>query len=177
MGSGPGVACELNTSLTNEEQALYQDPEAIRSILEESRNIAVVGLSTDTQKASYFVATYMQYMGYRLFPVTPKPGPILGLTCYKTLRDIPEPIDLVLVFRPSSEAPVFAEQSIAIGAKAFWTPLKVVNFEAADQCRAAGLRVVMDKCVKIEHGRFHGSLHWAGMNTQVVTARRKTTVA
>jgi predicted CoA-binding protein len=160
--------------LTPEERAVYQDPAVIQGILHNSRNIALVGLSSDTQKASYFVATYLLYEGYRVFPVTPKAGPILGQKCYATLRDIPEPIDLVVVFRPTHEALKFAEEAVAIQAKAFWTPLRVISFEAAEKARAAGLKVVMDKCVKMEHGRYKGGLHWAGMNTQIITARRKS---
>jgi len=176
MGSGPGIACDinLNTALTPEERAVYQDPAVIQGILHNSRNIALVGLSSDTQKASYFVATYLLYEGYRVFPVTPKAGPILGQKCYATLRGIPEPVDLVVVFRPAHEALKFAEEAIAIKAKAFWTPLRVISFEAAEKARSAGLKVVMDKCVKMEHGRYKGGLHWAGMNTQIITARRKT---
>jgi hypothetical protein len=98
------------------------------------------------------------------------------LTCYKTLKDVPEPLDLVVLFRPAREMEDFADQAIAVNAKAFWTPLHIIDFPAAEKVRAAGLKVVMDKCVKMEHGRYQGSLHWAGMNTQIITAKRKTKV-
>ena len=174
MGSGSSTVCSinLNTVLTPEQQALYQDSGCIRDILARARNIAIVGLSADRQKASYFVATYLKREGYRIIPVNPRGGTILGETVYPDLKSIPEKIDLVDVFRPATELPYIVEQAIAIGAKAIWTQLRIIDFEAAEAARAAGLSVVMDKCVKMEHGRFNGSLHWAGMNTEIITARR-----
>lgn len=172
LGSGASCAITLNTVLTPEQQALYQDPDCIHDILENAKTIAIVGLSSERQKASYFVATYLQREGYRVIPVNPRGGMILGETVYPDLKSIPEHVDLVDVFRPSAEVPDIVDQAIAIGANAVWTQLRIVNFEAAEKARAAGLSVVMDKCVKMEHGRFSGSLHWAGMNTEIITARR-----
>jgi predicted CoA-binding protein len=174
MGPGSGAVCSisLNTVLTPEQQALYQDPECIRDLLDRARTIAIVGLSAERQKASYFVATYLQREGYRVIPVNPRGGTILGETVYPDLKSIPEPVDIVDVFRPVGEVPGLVDQAIAIGAKAVWMQLRIVNFEAAEKARAAGLSVVMDKCVKMEHGRFSGSLHWAGMNTELISARR-----
>lgn len=174
MGLGSGASCSisLNTVLTPEQQALYQDPGCIRDILEHSRTIAIVGLSSDRQKASYFVATYLKREGYRIIPVNPRGGTILGETVYTDLKSIPEKVDVVDIFRPSGETPEIVDQAIAIGAKSIWMQLRIINFEAAEKARAAGLSVVMDKCVKMEHGRFSGSLHWAGMNTELITARR-----
>ena len=174
MGSGSSTVCSinLNTVLTPEQQALYQDSGCIRDILARARNIAIVGLSADRQKASYFVATYLKREGYRIIPVNPRGGTILGETVYPDLKSIPEKVDLVDVFRPASELPDIVEQAIAIGAKAIWTQLRIIDFGAAEAARAAGLSVVMDKCVKMEHGRFNGSLHWAGMNTEIISARR-----
>ena len=114
----------------------------------------------------------MKREGYRIIPVNPRGGTILGETVYPDLKSIPEKIDLVDVFRPATELPDIVEQAIAIGAKAIWTQLRIIDFEAAEAARAAGLSVVMDKCVKMEHGRFNGSLHWAGMNTEIISARR-----
>ena len=174
MGLGSGAVCSisLNTELTPEQQALYQDSDCIRSMLDQAKTIAIVGLSADRQKASYFVATYLKREGYRVIPVNPRGGTILGETVYPDLLSIPEKVDIVDVFRPSFELPAIVDQAIAIGAKAVWMQLRIINFEAAEKARAAGLSVVMDKCVKMEHGRFSGSLHWAGMNTELISARR-----
>ena len=174
MGLGSGASCSisLNTVLTPEQQALYQDPDCIRDILSRTKTIAIVGLSSERQKASYFVATYLISEGYRVIPVNPRGGTILGETVYPDLKSIPEKVDLVDVFRPSSEVPAIVDQAIEIGAMAVWTQLRIINFDSAEKARAAGLMVVMDKCVKMEHGRFSGSLHWAGMNTELISARR-----
>ncbi|HEY0984167.1 MULTISPECIES: CoA-binding protein [unclassified Schlesneria] len=174
MGLGSGASCtiSLNTALTSEQQAIYQDPRVIREILSEAKTIAIVGLSAERQKASYFVATYLQREGYRVIPVNPRGGTILGETVYPDLLSIPEKVDLVDVFRPAGELPTIVDQAISIGAKYVWTQLRIIQFEAAEKGRAHGLKVVMDKCVKMEHGRFSGSLHWAGMNTEIISARR-----
>ena len=172
FGSGAGCAISLNTVLTPEQQAVYQDPERIRDLLDRAKTIAIVGLSAERMKASYFVATYLMREGYRVIPVNPRGGTILGETVYPDLKSVPEQVDIVDVFRPAAEVPAIVDQAIAIGAKALWTQLRVVHFEAAEKARSAGLAVVMDKCVKMEHGRFSGSLHWAGMNTEIISARR-----
>lgn len=174
MGPGPGAACAvtLNSSLTPEQQRRFQDPLVIQRLLREARTVAIVGLSTDPQRASWFVASYLQKAGYRVIPVNPKAGEILGEKCYPDLASIPEPVDLVDVFRPASECLAVARQAVAARAKALWLQLKLVNIEAAELAAAAGLEVVVDRCVKMEHGRYHGGLHFAGMNTEIVTARR-----
>ena len=171
LGSGASCAISLNTELTPEQQALYQDPDSIRDILEHTKTIAIVGLSADRQKASYFVATYLKREGYRVIPVNPRGGKILGETVYPNLKSIPDKVDLVDAFRPADELPAIVDDAIAIGAKAVWMQLRIINFEAAEKARAAGLAVVMDKCIKMELGRFTGSLHWAGMNTEIISAR------
>ena len=174
MGPGSGASCaiSLNTVLTAEQQAKYQDPQCIRDILDGAKTIAIVGLSAERQKASYFVATYLKREGYRVIPVNPRGGTILGEKVYPDLLSIPEKVDLIDVFRPASELPAIVEQAIAIGAKYVWTQLRIIDFDAAEKAIANGLSVVMDKCVKMEHGRFSGSLHWAGMNTEIISARR-----
>ena len=174
MGSGAGVACSinLNTTLIPEQRERYQNADVIRSILGGSKTIAIVGLSADPIKASYFVASYLKHEGYDIIPVNPRGGEILGERVYPDLRSVPRPIDLVDVFRPASELGDIVEQAIAVKAKAIWTQLRIIDFDAAEKALAAGLSVVMDKCVKMEHGRFGGSLHWAGMNTELITARR-----
>lgn len=174
MGSGAGLACDLtlNSVLSPELQAKYQNQEVIRDILRETRTIAIVGLSTSSQKASQFVATYLRYRGYRIIPVNPSAEEILGETCYPDLLSIPEKVDLVDVFRPGPEAPEIARQAVEIGAKALWLQLRVVSEEAAEIAQEGGLDVVMDRCIKMEHGRYDGSMHWVGMNTGIITAKR-----
>ena len=174
MGSGPGLTCAitLNTALTPEEQRLYQDPRTIQRLLREAKTIAVVGLSTDTQRASWFVANYLQQEGYRIVPVHPTATELLGERVYASLTDIPIPVDIVDVFRPAVEAPEFARQAIAIRARAFWMQLKLASMEAAALARGAGLDVVADRCIKMEHARYGGRLQCAGMNTEIITARK-----
>jgi predicted CoA-binding protein len=178
VGFGSGASCDitLNTALTPEQREIYQNPDLIREILNQSKNIVLIGLSSDPSKASYFVASYLQSEGYHIIPVTPRAGKILGETCYSSLKDVPIPIDLVDVFRPAREVPAIVDEAIAVSAKALWTQLRIIDFEAAERARVAGLKVVMDKCVKMEHGRYQGGLHWAGMNTEIITAKRKLTV-
>ncbi len=174
MGPGPSLACAvtLNSQLTPEEQALYQDPRVVQAILRGSRTVAIVGLSTDPQRASWFVGSYLKKEGYRVIPVNPKATEILGEKAYPSLSAVPEPIDLVDVFRPAAEAAAIAREAVAVGAKAFWLQLRLVNIEAAEIAARAGLRVVVDRCVKMEHGRYQGRLNWAGMNTEIISARK-----
>jgi len=148
------------------------DINTLRRILHDSRALAVVGLSADWFRPSYFAAKYMQEHGYRIIPVNPKYESILGEKCYKSLRDIPEKVDLVDVFRKSHDVMPIAEEAIAIGAKVLWQQLGVKNEAAAAKARAAGLEAVMDRCVKIEHGRLFGGLNWVGVNTRVISAKR-----
>jgi len=174
MGPGPGVACAvtLNSALTPGQQKLYQDPLVIQRLLRDTRTIAIVGLSTDPQRASWFVASYLKKAGYRIIPVNPKATEILGEKAYPNLASIPGPVDLVDVFRPAAEATGIARDAVAIKAKSLWLQLKLVNLEAAELATRAGLTVVLDRCVKMEHGRYFGGLHFAGMNTEIVTARK-----
>jgi predicted CoA-binding protein len=148
------------------------DSEKIRRILRNSRTLAVVGLSAQWHRPSYFAAKYMQEHGYRVIPVNPMYDEILGERCYKSLRDIPERVDVVDCFRKATEIPALAEDAVAIGAKVLWMQLGVRNPEARARAEAAGLEVVEDRCVKIEHGRFFGGLGWAGVNTKVISAKR-----
>ena len=148
------------------------DINTLRLILRESRVIAVVGLSADWFRPSYFAAKYMQEHGYRVIPVNPKYPEILGQKCYPSLRDIHQPVDMVDVFRKTADVMPIAEDAVAIGAKVLWQQLGVRNEEAAAKARAAGLETVMDRCVKIEHGRLFGGLNWVGVNTKVISAKR-----
>ena len=148
------------------------DIATLKRILKSNRVIAVVGLSANWWRPSYFVAKYLQDHGYRVIPVNPAYQEVLGEKCYASLKDVPEKIDMVDCFRKAGEIPALAEDAIAIGAKCLWMQLGVVNEAAAARARAAGMDVIMDRCVKIEHGRLFGGLNFAGVNTRVISARR-----
>jgi predicted CoA-binding protein len=148
------------------------DINTLRRILSQSRVIAVVGLSADWFRPSYFAAKYMQEHGYTVIPVNPRYPEVLGQKCYRSLREIPGKVDLVDCFRKTEDIPPIAEDAIAIGAKVLWQQLGVKNEAAAARARAAGLDAVTDRCVKIEHGRLFGGLNWVGVNTQVISAKR-----
>jgi predicted CoA-binding protein len=148
------------------------DINTLRRILREAKVIAVVGLSADWFRPSYFAAKYMQQHGYRVIPVNPKYREILGEKCYPSLCDIPHAVDIVDVFRKTADVMPIAEDAIKIGAKVLWQQLGVRNEEAAAKAQAAGLQTVMDRCVKIEHGRLFGGLNWVGVNTKVISAKR-----
>ncbi len=151
------------------------DSDKVRRILRGNHTIAVVGLSAQWHRPSYFAAKYMQDHGYRVIPVNPTYDTILGEKSYKRLADIPEPVDVVDCFRKSEEIPAIAEEAIKIGAKVLWMQLGVHNAEARKRAEAAGLEVIENRCVKIEHGRFFGGLGWAGVNTRVISAKRAST--
>ena len=146
----------------------------LRHILGTCRTIAVVGLSPQWHRPSFFAAKYMQAHGYRIVPVNPMASEILGERSYPsvTAAAADHRIDMVDCFRKSEDIPPLAEEAIAIGAQCLWMQLGVVNEDAAARARAAGLAVVMDRCVKIEHARLFGGLNWAGVNTRVISAKR-----
>ena len=148
------------------------DIPTLRRILADTRTIAVVGLSADWFRPSYFAAKYMQEHGYRIIPVNPKYPEILGEKCYPSLTAIPLKVDMVDCFRNARDIVPIARDAIAIGAEVLWQQLGVVNHEADQLARAAGLDSVMDRCVKIEHARLFGGLGWAGVNTGVISAKR-----
>jgi len=151
---------------------MADDIATLRRILRSSRTIAVVGLSADWYRPSYFAAKYMQEHGYRIIPVNPRYGEILGERCHAALATIDVPLDIVDVFRRTEDVLPIAEQAIAVGAKCLWQQIGVKNEAAAALAATAGLDVVMDRCVKIEHARLFGGLNWAGVNTGVVSAKR-----
>ena len=151
---------------------MADDIATLRRILRTSRTIAMVGLSAEWHRPSFFAAKYMQEHGYRIFPVNPRYDEILGERCHASMESIGEPVDIVDVFRRTEDVPPIAAQAIAIGARCLWQQIGVKNAAAAAAAAAAGLDVVMDRCVKIEHARLFGGLHWAGVNTGVVSARR-----
>ena len=150
------------------------DIPTLRRILEDYRTIAIVGLSKNWQRPSNFAAKYLQEHGYRVIPVNPVYDEVLGETCYPSLADIPERVDVVDCFRAIEEIPGLAQQAIDINAKVLWTQLEIIHYEAADMARKAGLDVVMDRCMKIEHARFYGGLNFVGVNTKVISAKRPT---
>ena len=151
---------------------MADDIASLRRILQSCRTIAVVGLSAEWHRPSHFVAKYLQGHGYRVVPVNPRYTEILGETCYPSLEAIPFPVDMVDVFRKEADLPPIARSAAAIGAKCLWQQLGVRSAEADRIATEAGMDSVMDRCVKIEHARIFGGLHWAGVNTGVVSARR-----
>src|SRR4051812_9028361 len=152
--------------------ARHQDPVTIQRLLHNARTIAVVGLSPDELRASNFVGFYLKRHGYRVVPVNPRADEILGETSYPSVAEIPFPVDVVDVFRKPDAVPEIAEEAVAAGAGALWLQFGVLSFEAAELARRGGLRVVMDRCLKVEHARHLGRMHWLGFNTWQVTARR-----
>lgn len=148
------------------------DIPTLRRILKDNHVIAMVGLSANWYRPSFFAAKYMLDHGYRVIPVNPSYTEVLGQKCYPALRDIPEHVDMVDCFRKSAEIGPLAADAIAIGAKALWMQIGVINEAAADAARKAGLDVVMDRCVKIEYARLFGGLSWAGVNTGVISGKR-----
>jgi len=151
---------------------MHDDINTLRRILKENRVLAVVGLSASWHRPSYFAAKYMLEHGYRVIPVNPQYPEVLGQKCYASLRDIPEKVDLVDVFRKTADVLPVARDAIAIGARVLWQQLGVKNEEAAALAREAGLETVLDRCVKIEHARLFGGLNWMGVNTRVISAKR-----
>jgi len=144
----------------------------LRRVFRDCRNLAIVGLSADWFRPSNFAAKYMQEHGYKVIPVNPKYEEILGEKCYPDLKSIPEPVDMVDVFRKSADCLPIAEAAVAIGAKVLWLQIGVINEAARQLAEAAGLTVVMDRCVKIEYARLFGGLNWFGVNTHVISSRR-----
>ena len=151
---------------------IVDDIAGLRRVLQDNRVIAVVGLSPNWNRPSYFAAKYMLEHGYTVIPVNPGATEILGQKCYPDLAAVPVKVDLVDVFRKPDDAGPIADEAIRIGARCLWLQLGVINREAADKASAAGLDVVMDRCVKIEYARLFGGLNFAGVDTQVISARR-----
>lgn len=144
----------------------------LRRILKENHTIAIVGLSADWYRPSYFAAKYMQEHGFRIIPVNPKYTEILGEKCYPDLKSIPEKVDMVDVFRKSADCAPIAKEAIAIGAKVVWLQLGVENDEAKAIAETSGLEFVQNRCVKIEYARLFGGLSWFGVNTRIISSRR-----
>jgi predicted CoA-binding protein len=152
--------------------ARYQDPLTIQRVLHNMHTVAVVGLSSNQLRPSNFVGYYLKRHGYQVIPVNPRESEILGEKCYPSLADIPVPVDVVDVFRAPDALPQIARDTVAIGAGTLWCQFGVINAEGAQIAADAGVTVIMDRCVKIEHARYLGRMHWLGFNTQRVTSVR-----
>ena len=152
--------------------ARYQDPLTIQRVLLSSKNIAIVGLSKNPLRASHFVGFYLRRHGYRVFAVNPREKEIFGEPSYATLKDVPEPVDIVNVFRAPDALPAIAKEAVAIGAKNLWCQFGVINEEGARIAEQGGLSVVMDRCIRVEHARYVGRMHWLGFNTERITSIR-----
>jgi predicted CoA-binding protein len=158
--------------MTTFDLARYQDPLAIQRVLLGAQTIAVVGLSGNPLRASHFVGFYMQRHGYRVIPVNPREPEILGERSFASLADVPVPVDIVNVFRAPAALPAIAREAVAIGAKCLWCQFTVINEEGARIAEDGGLTVVMDRCLKVEHARYVGRMHWLGFNTGRITSVR-----
>jgi len=152
--------------------ARYQDPLTIQRVLHGGRTVAIVGLSSNELRASYFVGYYLKRHGYRIIPVNPRETRILDEPCYPSLRDVPEPVDIVNVFRAPDALPEIARDTVAIRAGALWCQFGVINAEGARIAEDGGVTVIMDRCIKVEHARYVGRMHWLGFNTQRITSVR-----
>jgi len=150
----------------------YQDPLTIQRALFNAKTIAIVGLSKNELRASYFVGYYLKRHGYRVIPVNPREREILGEKSFDSLLDVPVPVDIVNVFRAPDALPAIASETVRIGAGTLWCQFSVINEEGARIADAGGVSVVMDRCIKVEHARYVGRMHWLGFNTQRITSVR-----
>jgi predicted CoA-binding protein len=150
----------------------YQDPLTIQRVIHGAKTIAIVGLSRNELRESYFVGYYLRRHGYRVIPVNPRETEIFGEKSFNSLADVPVPVDIVNVFRAPEALPAIAADAVAIGAKSMWCQFSVINEEGGRIAEAAGLAVVMDRCIKVEHARYVGRMHWLGFNTQRITSVR-----
>jgi len=150
----------------------YQDPMTIQRVLHHAKTVAIVGLSKNELRASYFVAYYLARHGYNVIPVNPRELQILGQKSFASLRDVPVPIDVVNVFRAPDALPDIAADAVRIHAGTMWCQYNVINEDGARIAEAGGVSVVMDRCIKVEHARFHGGLHLLGFDTGQITSRK-----
>ena len=152
--------------------ARYQDPLTIQRVLHTAKTIAIVGLSKNELRPSFFVGYYLKRHGYRVIPVNPRETEILGEKSYKSLLDVPEHVDIVDVFRAPDALPAIAREAVEIGAATMWCQFGVINEEGAQIAEDGGVTVIMDRCLKVEHARYVGRMHWLGFNTQRITSVR-----
>jgi predicted CoA-binding protein len=171
---GMGMVCALPDRSSVADVNKYQDPTVIREILHTARTIAIVGLSSNTLRPSNFVGFYLKRHGYRIVPVNPREREAVGETAYASLTDIPFHVDVVDVFRAPAFVPAIAEEAVRIGAGALWLQFGVISAEGAQIAEQGGLKVVVDRCMKVEHARHLGRMHWLGFNTGVVGSQRQS---
>jgi predicted CoA-binding protein len=152
--------------------ARYQDPLAIQRVLYTAKTVAIVGLSRNELRASYFVGYYLRRHGYTVIPVNPREPEIFGEKSFSSLLDVPVPVDIVNVFRAPAALPAIADDAVRIRAGNLWCQFGVINDEGARIAEAGGVSVVMDRCIKVEHARYIGRMHWLGFNTQRITSVR-----
>jgi predicted CoA-binding protein len=150
----------------------YQDPLTIQRVIHNAKTIAIVGLSNNHLRASYFVGFYLRRHGFRVIPVNPRESEIFGEKSFSSLREVTVPVDIVNVFRAPDALPGIARDAVAIGATCLWCQFSVINEEGGRIAVAGGLSVVMDRCLKVEHARYVGRMHWLGFNTQRITSVR-----
>jgi uncharacterized protein len=150
----------------------YQDPLTIQRVLHHAKTVAIVGLSSNELRASFFVGFYLKRHGYRVIPVNPRESEILGEKSFGSLVDVPVPVDIVNVFRAPDALPAIAKEAVSIGAANLWCQFTVINEEGGRIAEGGGLSVVMDRCIKVEHARYVGRMHWLGFNTQRITSVR-----
>lgn len=158
--------------MTTFDPARYQDALMIQRVLRSAKTIAIVGLSGNPLRASHFVGFYLQRHGYRVIPVNPREPEILGERSFASLRDVKVAVDVVNVFRAPAALPGIAAEAVAIGAKCLWCQFGVINADGARIAEDGGLTVIMDRCIKVEHARYAGRMHWLGFNTQRITSLR-----
>jgi len=152
--------------------ARYQDPLTLQRVLYKAKTIAIVGLSPNELRASYFVGYYLKRHGYRVIPVNPREPAILNETSFKSLADVPVPVDIVNVFRAPDALPDIAREAVAIRAGTLWCQFGVINAAGAQIAEDGGMTVIMDRCLKVEHARYVGRMHWLGFNTHRITSLR-----
>jgi len=150
----------------------YEDPFTIQSIINRAKTIAIVGLSPNELRASHFVGYYLRRHGFDVIPVNPREESILGVRSYPSLSEVPERIDVVDVFRAPDAVPAIATEAVSAGAGALWLQYGVISPEGAEIAERGGLDVVMDRCLKVEHARYLGRMHWLGFNTGEITSSR-----
>jgi predicted CoA-binding protein len=150
----------------------YQNPSTIQQVLHGAKTVAIVGLSKNHLRASYFVGFYLRRHGYRVIPVNPREPEILGEKSFDSLADVPVAVDIVNVFRAPEALPGIAREAVAIGARSLWCQFSVINEEGGRIAEAGGLSVIMDRCIKVEHARYVGRMHWLGFNTGRITSVR-----
>jgi predicted CoA-binding protein len=150
----------------------YQDPLIIQRAIHGAKTVAIVGLSRNHLRSSYFVGFYLRRHGYRIIPVNPRETEVLGEKSFKSLVDVPVHVDIVNVFRAPDALPDIAREAVAIGASTLWCQFTVINEEGGRIAEEGGLSVIMDRCIKVEHARYVGRMHWLGFNTQRITSVR-----